>query len=209
MEYAVISVKPRTETGTGSSHKLRQQGRVPAILYGRGKPARTVSLEALELNRFLARSPLNTIIKLSSDDAEIEGTTVMMKEVQKSPTRGTVVHVDLLEISLTQTVTVPVSVVPVGLQASDGGVLEHLLNEVTVEAVVTQIPPQLTVDITGLSIGESRRVSDIALPEGVRIIDDAEQLVARAVAPRVAEETEPAAETAEAEGTAADSDQAE
>lgn len=203
MEQAVISAKPRTETGTSSCHKLRQQGRVPAVIYGHGKPARAISLEALELNRFLARYPLSTIVKLASDDAGINGTTVMMKEVQKNPTKGSVAHVDLLEISLTETVTVSVPVVPVGHQASDGGVLEHVLNEVTVEAVVTNIPPQLAVDVTGLSIGESRRVSDIALPEGVKVMDDADQVVVHVIAPRVAEEAKPAAATEGAEGAEA------
>lgn len=214
MREALISAQRRAETGSGNCRKLRGQGRIPAIVYGHGKSARSISLDQLEFSRFLADNPTNAIVRLSSEDEEIKGSIVMVKEVQRNPVRGSIVHVDLQEISLSDKVTVSVPVSIAGRIADDSGILEHVLSEVTVEAVATEIPAQLVVDVTGLEIGGSKRVSDLELPEGVRVVDDADEVVVRVSAPRTAEEDLEPAEGAEdvettETGTEAEGDEAE
>ena len=116
-------------------------------------------------------------------------------------------HVDFQEISLSDKVSVAVPVTVTGRQADDRGILEQLINEVTVEAVATKLPAQLVVDVTGLAIGDSKRIADIELPEDVEVLDDPEAVVVRVSAPQIApepiegEEDAEDAETAETAST--------
>jgi large subunit ribosomal protein L25 len=199
VEQAAMNVEIRTETGSSKCRRLRRSGRVPAVIYGHGKPARSICLEEMELNRFLARYPLTTVIRLTSGDKAVNGATVMIKKLQRDPSRGRMLHADFQEISMSETVTVSVPVVITGLPKNDGGVVEQLLNEISIESVVASIPPQLAADISGLGTGDSLRVSDLQPPEGVKVIGDLDQIVVRIVAPRAAIEEE---RTEEAEVTA-------
>jgi len=208
MREALISAQSRAGIGTGSCRKLRAQGRIPAVIYGYGKPARPISLSELEFNRFLAHNSPNAIIRFKSEDKEIADTIAIVKDIQKNPMRGSVVHVDFQEISLSDKVSVAVPVTVTGRQADDRGILEQLINEVTVEAVATKLPAQLVVDVTGLAIGDSKRIADIELPEDVEVLDDPEAVVVRVSAPQIApesiegEEGEEGAEDAETAETA-------
>lgn len=200
MREAVLSVEPREKTGSSSCHKLRSAGKIPAVVYGHGKPAKPVSLNELEFNRFLSHNPLSTLIRLSSEDEQIKGVTVMVKEIQRNPVRGTVMHVDLQEVSLSDKVTVTVPLVVTGRLADDHGILEHMLNEVSVEALPTQLPDHLLVDVTGLKIGDSLKVADIKVPEGVEVLDDPDEVVLHVSAPQVSEEAPAETEAEETEG---------
>ncbi len=206
MEQVTLNAEIRTETGSSSCRKMRRSGIVPAVIYGHGEAARSICLEEMQFNRFLARHPLTTVIRLASSDKSVDGSTVLIKQLQREPSRGKMLHVDFQEISMSQTVTVSVPVVITGNPKNDGGVVEQILNEVNIESVVASIPPQLAVDISGLGIGDLLRLSDLQVPEDVKVIDDLDEAVVRITAPRaVIEEEQPEAaeETAEVdeEGT--------
>lgn len=184
MDQVVVNVESRTETGSSSCRKLRHRGRVPAVIYGHGKSAKSISVETMELSRFFANNPMTSVIQLTSSDEAVDGTTVMVKEVQKDAAKGSMLHVDFQEISMSETVTVSVPVITTGRQDSDGGIVEHVLNEVTIETIVSSIPPHISLDISGLGIGDSLRISDLQFPEGVKAMDDPDQTVVQISAPR-------------------------
>ena len=199
MEQIVLRASDREDSGTSAARALRANGRVPAVIYGHGKPTRHISVSDLDFARFLSHGAATSIVTLSFDggSSDQEDVTVMIKEVQKHPVKGRILHADFLEVLMTDQVTLEVPIVTTGGVQTDGGVLEHALSQVEISVLASAIPSSLELDIDGMGIGDSRRVSDIEVPEGVEILADAEQLVVSISAPRMAEEDE--AEEDEAE----------
>ncbi len=207
-EYA-LEVELREGTGKGVARKLRAAGRIPGVLYGRGKPPQSFTLDPRALERVIATSEagMNTLIDLSiagsRDRAE---RVVLVKELQRDPVRGAPLHVDLYQVDLTTTIAVKVPIHllgrPKGVEFS-GGILDHALRELDVECLPRAIPESISVDVSELEIGGSIHVRDLALPEGVKLRSDPDLSVASVVAPKVEEEAAPAAPVEGAEAVAA------
>lgn len=213
-----LEVQAREKTGKGVARKLRVAGQIPAVLYGGGRPAFSLSLNPLHLHKVLHGSEMgmNTLIDLKvSGHAELDGKTVMVRDLQRDPVKGTFIHADLYEVDLSQKIEVQVPLHLTGKSKGvefSGGILDHALREVEVRCLPRAIPDEFLVDVTDLELGDSLHVRDIGLPEGVEMISDGDLSLVSVVAPTKEEEpvVEEAAEGEEgaAEGEAAEGDAA-
>jgi large subunit ribosomal protein L25 len=208
-EYAIVA-EERSGSGKGFNRKLRATGRIPAVVYGRGKATRAVTLDPIALSKLLKSSQLgiNTLIDLKIGKTE---TVVLVREIQRQPVGGAYVHADLYEVDLQQAiqVRVPLHVVGKAKGVENGGLLDHPLRDVEIECLPRAIPDQVVVDVSDLDVGDSIHVRDLVLPEGATMLSDPDLAVASVVLPAAEEETKPAeaaaveGEVAAAEGAAA------
>ncbi len=212
MKKYELAVKKRTETGKGFNRRLRQAGDIPAILYGVGDE-KSLKINENELMKMLHKPDgLNIIVDMKM--GKWNGMAVI-KDVQKDAVKDTVLHVDFLEIDMDKPIKIPVTINIVGSAAGvkEGGILETNLWELEVEALPNRLPSHIDVDVTELEIGSSLHVSDITTDEDVKIMNDADELVAHVVAPRLVEEVEEEGieeiETAEPEVITAKKDEEE
>jgi large subunit ribosomal protein L25 len=198
-----LEVAEREATGTRESRRLRRQGLIPGVLYGRSKP-HAITVPERDLRRVLTGdSGLHAIL-----DVVLEGQKTthpsILKEYQQDPVKGRLIHIDLQEVRLDQPITATVTVALVGAEDApgirEGGVLSQVNREVNVEALPMEIPEHLELDVSGVQIGDTLRVADLRVPEGVKLLDDPEETVLATVTmpTRVVEPEEEAAEEAEA-----------
>ncbi|TMQ59654.1 MAG: 50S ribosomal protein L25 [Candidatus Eisenbacteria bacterium] len=201
---AIVSLEAarRAEVGKGVARKLRAGGRVPAVYYGRGEDSipLTVSLKELE-SVIHAADGSNVIVDLKVSGDKAKDRKALIREIQRDPVAGLILHLDLQHISLTERITVEVPIVlvgtPIGVKDA-GGILEHLLREVEVECLPTEIPAKLEVDVSGLAIGDSLHVRDIKT-ERAEIKTEMDRAIAAVVPPTILEEVKPAEEVVAAE----------
>jgi large subunit ribosomal protein L25 len=196
-ERTKLIVAQRDRLGSAESRRLRREGVVPGVLYGDGDPV-PISIAERELRRALTGSAgLHSIL-----DVEIDGKgsthASILKEYQVDPVRGLVTHVDLQEVRLDRAISASVTVLLLGGEDApgvrEGGVLSQPLREVTVEALPLEVPEHLDIDVSGMEIGGTLRVSDLTAPEGVKLLDDPEMVVATVTAPTKVVEPEPTEE---------------
>ncbi len=197
-----LEVIRRDSGGSRSSRRLRRAGYVPGVLYGAGQP-HPFYVGERELRHALGgEHGVHAIIDVVLDGQQ-KAHHAVLKDYQLDPLRSTLIHVDLHEVRLDRPIQAQVAVELVGTAegVSRGGVLSQILREVTVEALPTAMPDRLEVDVSRFEIGESIQVAEIATPEGARIIDDPEAVLASILAPRrvLVEEEVAAEEAAEAE----------
>ena len=179
MDEIVLTASTDRATGTRTSRRIRRDGRVPGVLYGLGAESVTIAVDWSDLRRALTtEAGVNAIIQL-----EVEGERHMsiVKDLQRHPVRRDVLHIDFLRIDPTRDVTVDVPIVMVGeareLIAADGMVDQNLFT-LSVNAPPDRIPNELKIDISDLTVGDSIRVGDLALPVGVSTDMDPEEAVA-------------------------------
>jgi large subunit ribosomal protein L25 len=202
-ENATLKAALRTETGKGAMRRLRREGRIPAVVYGRGEDTRPLSLDAHDFEMLTKHHSLDTtIIELSIEGAGRKGGKLrtLIAEVQSHPYKPQILHVDFQQIHAGERVTVQVPIrlqgTPAGVRA--GGVLQHVLHDVELECAVEEIPEALEVDVSGLEIGDSVHVSELSIPENVEVLIDADRTVCTVAPPTVLEVPEEA-EAAEPE----------
>jgi large subunit ribosomal protein L25 len=198
MEQITIAAKPRSETGTHAVSRLRREGKVPGVVYGHdfGDPLPIV-IEGRDLRSALAGHNINSVFTL-----QIEGrgaTPVMVHERQHDVLSHHLVHIDLYAVNLNETVEANVPIVALGNApgVKEGGVLDLVLREIAVEALPGTIPEQIEVDVSNLNIGDNIHVRELVAPQGVKIIEDADEIVLSVLAPSKAEEEVPVAATTE------------
>lgn len=213
-ERTKLVVEQRDRLGSAESRRLRKEGLVPGVLYGSGEPV-AISITERELRRALTGAAgLHSIL-----DVEIGGKgqthASILKEYQVDPVRGGVTHVDLQEVRLDKPIQASVSVQLHGGEDApgvrEGGVLSQPLREVTVEALPLEVPEHLVLDVSGMEIGGTLRISDLTAPDGVALVDDPEMVVATVTAPTKVVEPEPTEEelaALEAEGEGAEGEEA-
>ena len=199
----VLNVVTRTGLGKGAVKRLRAEGNVPAVIYGHGGPAKTLYFSAAEWE-VLQKFELN-LLSLKEGDNEM---LALIKEVQNDFIRGKVKHVDFLEVNRNEKIRASVSVHPghdAPAGASQGGMLEQDIHELEVECLPDALPEHLEINVSALELGAALHVSEIPMPEGVRILNDPELVVFHVVDPSKIEEEEAAApEAAEGEAAAAE-----
>ena len=195
----VLTAEKRPERGSRPAGRLRRTGQVPAVVYGRGGDSVPVTVPARDLGHILAGGA-NTLVTLKVDGAD---QLTLVRQVQRHPTRGELLHVDFVRVSTDVAVAaeVPLHLTgePVGVK--NGGLLEQLVFSLPIEAKPQDIPHGLEADVSHLDIGGQLRLDEVALPAGVSATIEADALVAQVVAPRV-QEVEAPAEGEEAEGVA-------
>ena len=201
-----LKVQPRSETGKGPARRARASGLVPGVLYGPQLDPVPLYVESKELHRVLAtEAGLNVLINLQVD-SKTKYLTII-KELQKNPIRGDLLHADFVKIDrdVKLQADVPVHLIGESHGVKEGGVVEHHLWELKVEALPTDVPPAIEVDITPLGIGEHVRVSDIPTMKGVEVLTPIEEIIVSVVEPQVIQLPEDIAaeEAAAAEAEAA------
>ena len=198
-----LTVQSRTMTGTRPMRRLRAQGVIPGVVYGKDmKKPMSVSVNQRELLRLLhTKAGEHAVITLRVDEGKALNKPAMVHAVQHDPVDGHVVHVDFHTILLTERLKVKVAVnlkgEPVGVK-EEGGILEHFMRDVEVECLPTEIPDQIEFDVSELKIGETIHVRDLPRPKNATIISEPEAAVASVQTPKV-EKEEPTEEAAAAE----------
>ena len=203
MSETALVVESRATTGKGAVRKLRAAGRIPAVLYGQGKESVPLTIDPRALEKVLRAGGANALLDLTVEGRpELGSPVALVKELQRHPIRGTIVHADLYQVDLTRTVEVEVPVHLVGkAKGLDfGGILEHSLREIALECLPRSIPASIEVDVSNMEVGDVIHVRDLALPPGVSLVSDPDLGVVHVALP-AAEEEAPVA--AAAEGAAA------
>ena len=200
-----LNVVPRDVLGK-KVKVLRRQGVTPANIYGSHIESQSIQLSTEELRHVIKTAGRNDIVYLRLDGDEPRPTFV--RDIQQNPVTDAILHVDFLQISLREKVKADVPLHLVGLApAVDtlGGILMHGLDHVSVEALPTEVPSFIEVDVTSLAeINQALHVSDVPVPEGVTILTDVEQVIAKVAPPAVEPEPEVAEEAEAVEGEAAE-----
>jgi large subunit ribosomal protein L25 len=183
MDAITLEAALRDDAEVGKSHTLRKAGFVPCVVYGEGKKTLALKIERSRLIKFMHahHGGENMVITLKiSGGKKAEDKAVLIKEVQIHPVMDDILHVDFNEISLTKRLTVKVPIETVGEAPGvklEGGILEHVLWEVEVECLPTQIPEKLLIDIANMKIDDIVHLKDLKVPEGVVIKHDLESIV--------------------------------
>ena len=219
-ERVKLEVAERDSRGSAETRRLRKQGLIPGVLYGRGKQSHAFCVPERELRRVLTGpSGLHAIL-----DVVLEGQTTthasILKDYQQDVITGRIAHIDLQEVRLDQPIQAQVVIELVGESAGtkEGGVLSQVSREINVEALPMEVPERIEVDISEMHIGDTLRLADVAQQEGVTFLDDPEETVLATVTlPTKVEEPEPelteeeleAAELAEGEEAPEGADEGE
>ena len=198
MKQTVITAELREKTGKGENRRLRREGLIPGILYGKGTETLSLTFPARQIQQVAAGEGSKLLTLQIPGQAE---RSVVLKDTQYDFLYKNIRHVDLQEVSLTQRLTVSVPVVIIGEDArkTDGGVVQQQLHELEVECLPTNIPEQLHVDVSELGIGKSVTVGGLNPGEGIQIKTSPEEVVVHISAPSKAEAEEEPSEAAETE----------
>jgi large subunit ribosomal protein L25 len=188
MATATLNATPRYDVGKGAARKLRAGLRIPGVVYGHHRDATPLAIDARELEKLLGSiAPGTTVVEL-----HIGGrmSKTLIREIQRHPFKRQVLHIDFQELVAGEKITVNVPILLIGTAAGvkDGGTVEEVMREVSIEVDPANIPSHFEIDISALGINDSVHVSDIKVPEGVEILDDLEATVAVVAPPRVEEE---------------------
>jgi len=191
-----LTAASRTEIGKGVARDLRRNGRIPAVIYGRGRASQSLSISLHEMERTLATASGTTIIDLNVDGSTVKA---LIREVQRHPFRPGILHVDFYEIHEGETITldIPIHLVgtPEGVRNA-GGVLDQVVREIEIEVLPRHIPERIELDVSALGIGQSLHVSDLRI-ENATVLAEPGRTICTVVAPRVEETTGEAEEAGE------------
>jgi large subunit ribosomal protein L25 len=189
-----LSAETRDPEGSRSARRLRRSGFVPGILYGGDGEPVTFQVEARALRHALQAS--GAVLGLTIDG---ESTPAVVKEHQRHPVTGASVHLDLQRVNLNQPIHATVAIELTGGEdapgAKEGGVLEHVTREVTVEALPTSIPDVIRHDVSEMNINDTITLEALTAPSGVTIVDDPELVLATLTPPRLQIEPDDEIET--------------
>lgn len=195
MSEFTLTAELRTETGKGPARRLRQAGRVPAILYGADQDNKSLSVDARLLAQVVQRGGQHNLLKLEIEGgAEKTTHQVLIKDLEQDPVREDILHVDFHAVALDQEMQTVVPVEVTGEEGrTDDGVVTVVLRELNITCLPTAIPESIVVDVSELAIGDVITVADIVAPEGVSIVHEADEAVVTVTPPQ----TEADAETDE------------
>ncbi|MCU0585296.1 MAG: 50S ribosomal protein L25/general stress protein Ctc [Desulfobacterales bacterium] len=206
MEQLELNATVRTGVGNGPARRLRQQGLVPAVLYGRAVAPVMLTVNGRDFERAVQKGSVRrTIVSLNLQNGAGTARTAIIKELQRHPVNGQFLHVDFYEIAMDRKLKVMVPVVTKGKAKGEefGGMLQIIEREIEVLCLPREIPGQIEVDVTELGVGDTLHVNDIALPAGVERAPGDNYTVLTVVSQK-AEAAPAAAEAEAAEGEAAE-----
>ena len=200
MKEVTLKVRPREKRGKEHAKKLRKSGIIPAVVYGQQTASLPLEVESKAFHALLRQGlGENVLVTLTTEDQKEKDRKVLIREVQRDPVGGDIVHIDFHEISLTKklAIQVPIHLVGIPVGVTTGGILQHALRELEVQCLPTAIPEKIDVDVTSLDIGDSIHVADLKL-EGIDLLSDPHSSIVSVVPPTVFKEPE-VAPVAEAE----------
>lgn len=182
MERHSIEAELRTETGKGAARRIRRSGLIPGVVYGRGNEPRSIKIDPQDIEKLLLS---NAIFDLTFVGEDGEESTVIIKDYQKDVIKQNLLHVDFQFISMDEkiTVSVPMNLEGEAVGVRDGGVLQQLLREIDIDVLPSEIPEEITIDISELEVGESLSVADLELPESIDLVTDSDEVIVTVVTP--------------------------
>jgi large subunit ribosomal protein L25 len=197
MSELTLQVQPREEKGKNSNRQLRATGMVPAVVYGGGREPLPIQVEKRTLLNLMRSTEGHNPVFLLQLAGTDKSRHAMIREMQIHPVSRHVLHVDFQRVVMTENVRVAVHVellgVPVGVKV-DAGILDFVTREVHIECTPDKIPAKLSVDVSGLHIGQHVEAKDLALPDGVHLTDEPGRVIASVSHSRVVEAAAPAEE---------------
>ncbi len=186
MEQRNLTAEPRSATGSSAARRLRRTGKIPGVVYGHAEN-RLVSIDAREFSHAFKTVSESTLITLKLPGGDVD---VLVKDYQQNLLKGRIEHLDFFEIDRTKVLRTHVQLrlvgAPVGVR--EGGILETLTHELEIECLPKDLPGEITLDISGLQIGYSVHVRDLAVPPGVTFRTSADQTVCLVALHKVVEE---------------------
>ena len=198
MAEVTLEVQPRQDAGKNANRKLRQQGLVPAVVYGGGRDPMPIQVDRRTLLNLMRQTQGGNPIFLLQLAGTDTSRHAMIREMQIDPVSRQVLHVDFQRVLMTEKIRVAVHVeltgVPVGVKVDDG-MLDFVTREIHVQCTPDKIPAKVTADVSNLHIGQHIEAHEIALPEGVELLDEPGRVIASVSHHRTAEAA-PAAEEA-------------
>ncbi len=210
-----LKVAPRTDFGSRSSRRMRRDGIVPGVVYSGGNEATAFQVSERDVRHVIAEGA--ALFEISIDGGKAR--PVVVKEQQLHPVKGTLRHIDLQEVKLDTAIEAEVTIELEGAEDAPGvkagGVLEHVTREITIEALPTDIPEKIEVDVSTMEINDTLQLSAVTAPSGVTfVVDDPEELTiatlspprVETAAPEVEEETEVVGEAASGGDDSGDGD---
>jgi len=189
METVNLSAKPRSETGTRAVKRLREQGMIPAVIYGREfGDSLPIVIDGRELRAAMSGHSVHSILNLS-----IEGrgtTSVLIHDRQLDVETKKLVHLDLHAVNLNEEVDATINIVAVGTAAGvkNGGILDLVAREIDIRALPAKVPDHLEIDVRELEIGMALHVRDLVVPEGVTIVAEPDDIIVSVLPPSKVEE---------------------
>ncbi|HEX7023708.1 MAG TPA: 50S ribosomal protein L25 [Gemmatimonadales bacterium] len=196
---ATINAAPRAGGGKGAARALRRDGKIPAVLYGRGREAEAIVVDNTALTRLLTQiAAATTIVEVA-----VEGRApvqALIREIQRNPVRpADIIHLDLYAVQAGQKIMVEVPVkligVPDGVK-NFGGVLDQIMHDMSIRVLPAEIPEHIDVDVSALAIGQSIHIADLPTDGRFEIMNDAGQTICTVGAPRAEEVVAPVVEAA-------------
>lgn len=186
-----IKAELRTKTGTGASKQARREGKIPATLYGKEVEATSLLVSAREFEALLKAEGSNAVF-----DVEFDGKTqqVILKDFEKASLKDHFYSIDLEAISANQKLQVEVPLVLLNEETVKVGIVAQVFNTIEIETTPANIPNAFEIDVKGMEIGDTKSISDLEVPVGVEILEDAEETIVSVIAP-----TEEPAEDEESE----------
>lgn len=174
MEQRILTIETRDKLGKNACRKLREQAKVPAIVFGKGMKSVAVTVDRKELESAIAgEGGINHLLTLKGAGG-LDGEIVIVSDLTRHCLKDRTLHVDLHKINLQEKVKVkvPVSITTVAKGIKEGGVQDLVMHEIELECLPGQIPEHIELDVTELGVGESLHVSDLKLPAGLKVVDD-------------------------------------
>jgi len=204
MSQTTLTATPRTGSGTATARRLRAEGHIPGVLYGRGMEPISVTVERREFRLALSGpAGANTVLAL-----QVGGTSypAVVKEMQRHPIRRTVNHIDFLQVNMNEEITVHIALRLEGESkavAASGGLVDPTVDSIEVSCTPTDMPNEFIIDVTDMQPDTVIRLSDIPMPKGVTALGDPDMAIVT-VLTTAAEVEEPAATEEEGEGEGAE-----
>jgi len=196
MKSVELTAYPRTAAGRSGVSKLRREGRIPAVIYGRGSVSKSLEVNLKDIEHIIHHSISETrLVEVAIEGENKARHLALLQEVQHHPLKGTVLHIDLREVSKDEKVVVNLPVETIGESEgvkTGGGLLEHVLFKLRIRALPQDIPEYIEVDVTNLQLGQTIHIGDITVPSGVEILGDRNIPVVSIAVPREAKEEEAA-----------------
>ncbi len=196
MEISELKASRRKDIGKGVARRLRKEGFVPAVVYGSKTEPVLLSINAAELTKILKGKEENVFINLHVDNGKKIEKFTLIKELQIEPVSRKFLHIDFFEIDKKQAITldIPIHFTGVAPGVETGGELHHIKRDIKVSCLFDVLPEYVEVEVSGLNIGDSIKVHDIKLPEGITILDPEDTIIASVTAPKVTVKVEEVAE---------------
>ena len=186
----IVNASRRTDFGKNASRRLRRSGGIPATVYGQGKEAASLTVDPKVIWGILhSHAGQNTIFELAVD--QDDASHALIKDFQRDPVKGNLLHVDLLRIDmshkLTLRVPVEISGIPVGVKVG-GGLLDIVLREIEIKCLPADIPEHILVDVSNVDLNQALRVNELKLSDKIEVLSDPDSVIVTVSPIRVQEE---------------------